>query len=314
MQRITASGTRPSTGSPASSRRRSSVLETSNGATGHVDRAPPGGGSTGSTPGRPTTASVTSSARRASSCQVVEAGDHVRPDHQRQLGPGYVPSELADGVDGVGRPAPVDLQAATARARASPRTAASTMAKRSSAGVTTAGPPSARVGWPPPPACGRARGSPAPRRPPPGGPCGWGRRCHRRCRSGRAPVTPRCRPGRPPPARTPPSPPRGPRCREPEVLPPLDRRRSMIWSMVPIRAIGEPSTCSGVTDMAPARRSMASSRSGTIWTRNVRHCSSSSVEPVARRLAGSTRSAGRSTRPWWSPGPRARRSRRPGSD
>ena len=42
MQRMTASGTSPSTGSPDSSLDRRTVLETSTGAHGHPDRAPPG--------------------------------------------------------------------------------------------------------------------------------------------------------------------------------------------------------------------------------------------------------------------------------
>ena len=117
MQRITASGTSPSTGSPCSRRRRSSVLETSNGAAGTSTARQPGGTGTGVRPGP----AHHGQGDQVPECGLVvpggETGHHVRPDHQGELGPRFVRQQLTDGVHGVGRAAPVDLDAAGRQAR-----------------------------------------------------------------------------------------------------------------------------------------------------------------------------------------------------
>ena len=162
MQRITASGTSPSTGSPASSRPRSSVLETSTGATGHVDRPPARRGGSDRVPPGP---AHHGQGHQLPQLRLVLPGGEVRrprpirpPD---ELGPRGSRCSWSDGVDGVRRTTAVDLDPARLEAR--PPSARRPPPWRSGPrpGSPGAPPPSARAGWPPPGACGRAPAPPA---------------------------------------------------------------------------------------------------------------------------------------------------------
>jgi len=109
---MTASGTASSTGSPASSRARRSVLDTSMGVTATWVNRHPGGGSATGVPGRSTTARVTSSRSASWSCHVVERRrDGRRPPPPRTVAPGSSDRSWRNGVGGVGRPTPVELDA-----------------------------------------------------------------------------------------------------------------------------------------------------------------------------------------------------------
>ena len=286
MQRITASGTSPSTGSPCS--RRPAQL-----GAGHVERGrpgpstarQPGGWVDRGAPGRPTTARVTRSPQVGSSFQVVRPATTSDPTTRISSRRGSSRWSCADGVDGVGRAAPVDLHPAGLESGPvrppPPRPWRSGPRPGSPDGPLLL---PGLVGHHQQHAVEPERDPDRPR-PAPDGRCGSGRRCPRRCRCAAGAGTTS-----------------GPgesghhRCErlhlrlvhhdvgEAELAPAAGGGVSMISSVVPIRAIGDPSTCSGVTDRAPASRAMASSRSGTIWTTKVRTLQLELVEPCAGRL------------------------------
>ena len=139
----------------------------------------------------------------------VEGRPRRRRPPPRSAGRRVRREQLADGVDGVGGPTPVDLDAAGLQPGRSAQRRPPPWRTRSSAGVT--GRSCFCHGWLATTTSMRSRSEVArtTARPARGARCGSDRRCLRRCRSGDADGGHlRCRPGRPPRGRTPPSPPR----------------------------------------------------------------------------------------------------------
>ena len=135
MQRITASGTRPSTGSPA---RGAGAARCWRRRTGRPGRRPPASPA-GRAPAPPRDAHHRQG-DQVPECGLVvpggEPGHHVRPDHQDELGPGFVLPAAGGRCPRCRTARPGRSRCRLASSPGHPSAAASTMAKRSSAGVT----------------------------------------------------------------------------------------------------------------------------------------------------------------------------------
>ncbi len=209
MQRMTASGTSPSTDSTGSSSRPQVGARHVDRGDRHPDRPPPGRGVERGR-ARPVDHGQGRPGRGGASwsCQVSSAATTSAPTTTKSLGARLGRRAAAGPCRRCRTGRPGRARCATPRGRDG-RPGRRPPWRTGPRPGSPAGPASATGGWPPPPASGRGRARP--RRPPPPRRARGGsdRTCPRRCPMrgpGRGHL--RCRPGPPPPERTPPSPPR----------------------------------------------------------------------------------------------------------